>query len=206
MLINYLQLVDFFTDIINDIQKKQYDIIGWSWKENPVRPSEELLEKAKSDQSNFNITLDKALDLLRDVRELNDLQFQNDFEPFALSNLRNAKSRIEDVLESGQLDYPDYDLDKYDHIIEEFYDLMHYDESSVNKYRHIIYLRTQVNLGLCHDIDNIYELLNEKYFEDFKDSNISILDEIVELVKQLHGFIPPRDKEDKFVNYYRWQK
>lgn len=205
MRINYIQLVDFFIDIINDIHKTQYEITGWRWKENPVRPSEELLKKAKSDESTFDITLDKAFDLLRDVKELIDLQNQNDFESFALSNLRNAKSRIKDVLEKGQLDYLDYDLDKYDHILEDFYRYMNYSESSVDKYRHIIYLRTQVNLGLCHDIDNIYELLYGKYFKDYKDS-ISILDEIVELVKQLHGFVPPTDKEDKFVNYYRWQK
>lgn len=206
MKINYIQLVDFFTDIINDIRKKQYEITGFYWKKNSVRPSEELLEKARSDELSFDITLDKAFDLLRDVKELIDLQNQNDFESFALSNLRNAKLRIENVLKNGELDYPDYDLDKYDHILEDFYHYMNYCESSVDKYRHITYLRTQVNLGLCHDIDNIYELLNEKYFEDFKDSNVSILDEIVELIKQLHGFIPPTDKEDKFVNYYRWQK
>lgn len=140
----------------------------------------------------------------RDVISLIDFKDEPDFCTFALSTLRNTRARIKGFLEDALLDYPDYELNKYDNILDDYYNDMDYYESAVDKYTHIMYIRTNVNLGLCYDIDHYYELLSEKYFDEVRDENYRILDEIVSLIKNLYGFKAPEDQSGNFINNSRW--
>ena len=203
MEINYIEMVQYFCDIINDISRVQGDIEYWKWHEKE-EPSEELMKKAKQDSSDCYWSFERAFDRARDVAKLIEFKDEPDFPSFALSNLNNTKSRIEGFLKDALLDYPDYDLNKYDDILVDYYKTMPDYEDAVMKYTHIEYLRTNVNLGLCHDIDHHYTLLAEKHFDDVREENYAILDEIVKLVKQLYGFKPPTDKKDNFLKYERW--
>ncbi len=201
--INYIEIAEFFMDIINDIHKQQNEITGWKWREQE-KPSDELLKQAEQDHSDCYWSFDRAFDRARDVISLIDFKDEPDFSYFAISNLRNTKSRIENFLKDALLKYPDYQLDKYDDILEDYYNTMEHYEDAVMKYTNIDYLRTNVNLGICHDVDHHYTLLAEKYFDDIREENYAILDKIVELVKQLYGFKAPIDKSDRFVRYDRW--
>ena len=87
----------------------------------------------------------------------------------------------------------------------DYYDTLEYDDGAVSKYTYLTYLRTNINLALCHDIDDQYDLLNKKCFDDIREENYQILDEIVELVKKLYGFKVPSDEEDKYLNE-RWKE
>ena len=49
MKIDYIEMVDYFCAIINDIQKVQEKITDWKQYEEP-EPIEELLKKAKNDE------------------------------------------------------------------------------------------------------------------------------------------------------------
>lgn len=204
MEINYVEMVDYFCDIINSISRVQNDITGWKYREK-AEPSQELIKKAEKDSSDCYWSFDRAYYRARDVAELIDLKDEPDFASFALANLNNTKSRIEGFLKDAELDYPDYDLNKYDDILVDYYKSMHEYSGAVMKYVHIGYLRSAINLGLCHEIDNCYTLSAEKYFDDnVREVNYAILDEIVQLVKKLYGFKPPIDKKDYFVRYDRW--
>ena len=202
--IDYITIAEFFIDVITDIHDCQYEITGWKWRENSVKPSEELLQKANKDYDRCYWSFERAYDRARDVICLIDLKDEPDFPTFALSNLRNTRARIKDFLEDALLDYPDYQLNKYDDILEDLYNEMEHYHGAVDKYTHITYIRTNVNLGLCHNIDHYYELLAEKYFDGVRDENHRILEEIVRLIKQLYGFKPPKDKSDMYTSFDRW--
>lgn len=103
-----------------------------------------------------------------------------------------------------QLEYPKYDLNKYDNILEDYYNNLDFNEDACNKYLHITYLRSNINYGICGDIDHCYELYLSKNFDDIREENYQILDEIVVLVKKLYGFKEP-DKDDKSIKYERWR-
>lgn len=85
---------------------------------------------------------------------------------------------------------------------------MDYHDKATMKYTHIEYLRTNINLGICHDIDHCYELLSSDCLSEVldKEKNFEILDEIVKLVKQLSGFKAPDDKKSSYVYFNRWMK
>ena len=201
--IDYIEIANYFMDIINDIHKIQNKITKWKWRDEP-QPSEELLKKAKEDYSSYYWSFDRAYDRAKDVIDLIEFKNETDFAYFALSNLNNTKARIEGFLKDALLEYPNYNLNKYDNILKDYYNKMDSYEDAVMKYTNIDYIRTNVNLGLCHDIDHQYDLLSAKYFDGIREENYKILDEIVALVKQLYGFKPPTDKKDTFIRYDRW--
>ena len=205
--INYIEMVDHFCNIMNDITKIQSEITGWKWREKS-KPDNELLKRAEKDNSACYWSFDRGYYRAQDVKKLIEFKDEPDFPCYALSNIRDAKARIENFLEDSCLTYPDYDLNKYDSILEDYYNkemLVYQDASS--KYTHLTYLRTNINLGICHDIDHCYELLNEDCLNNLcnKEEQYLILDEIVKLVKQLYGFKPPKLKDDNFVKYERWK-
>ena len=202
--VDYITIAKFFIDVINDIHDCQNEITCWKWRENPVRPSDELLQKANKDHNECYWSFQRAYYRAEDVISLIDLKDEPDFPTFALSNLRNVRARIKGFLKDSELDYPDYELSKYDDILDDFFNDMKHYPNAVDKYTHIIYVRSNVNLGLCHDIDHLYDLLAEKYFEEVRDENYRILDEIVRLIKQLYGFKPPKDKSDTYISHVRW--
>lgn len=201
--IDYISIANFFIDVINDIYKRHREIIGWKWIENLVKPSEELLQKATNDQNMCYWSFERVNGRANDVISLIDLKDEPDFCTFALSTLRNTRARIKGFLEDALLDYPDYELDMYNEILDDYYNNMDYYEDAVDKYTHIMYIRSTVNLGLCHNIDHYYDLLSEKYFNEVRDENYRILDEIVSLIKKLHCFKAPEDK-NAAINYARW--
>ncbi|MBO5476385.1 MAG: hypothetical protein J6A15_01360 [Clostridia bacterium] len=202
MIIDYCEIAQYYMDIINDIGNMQNKITGWKWREEP-EPSEELLKKAKKDSSDCYWSFERAFDRAKDVQELIEFANEPDFATYALGNLRNTKSRIEGFLEDACLTYPEYDLNKYDNILEDFYNAMEHYEGATSKYYNINYIRTNINLGICHDVDHHYSLLSD-FDDEIREKDTKILDEIVELVKQLYGFKAPTDKKSNFVNYYRW--
>ncbi len=87
-----------------------------------------------------------------------------------------------------------------------YYEKMNYDDNATMKYTYIEYLRTNINLGICHDIDHCYKLLSSNYLSDvqYREKNFQILDEIVKLVKQLYGFKAPTNKKSSYINFNRW--
>ena len=202
MIIDYREIAEYYMDIISDIKKVQDKVTGWKWREEP-KPSEEMLKKAKEDNSSCYWSFERAFDRANDVISLIDLKDEPDFATYALGNLRNTKSRIAHFLQDACLTYPDYDLNKYDNILEDFYNKMEHHEGATSKYYSINYIRVNINLGICHDIDHHYLLLND-FDDEIKEKDMKTLDKIVELVKQLYGFKAPTDKKDRFVSYYRW--
>ena len=201
--IDYVEMAEFFMDIINDISKKQNEITGWKWRETQ-KPSDKLLKAAKKDYYDAYASFDRAYYRARDVIDLIEFKDESDFASFALANLNNTKSRIEHFLEKALLEYPDYQLNRYDSILKDYYSKMDYCDGAVSKYTNIHYLRTNVNLAICHNIDHQYTLLAKKHFDDVRSENYAILDEIVKLVKQLYGFKAPEDKSHNFISYERW--
>lgn len=94
----------------------QGKIINWKWHEEP-EPTEDLLKKAKNDKYNCHASFDRAFYRARDVKNLIDFENEVDFASFALNNLRDTESRIKYFLKECELEYPDYDLHKYDNIL-----------------------------------------------------------------------------------------
>ena len=205
MKIDYIEIADYFCSIINGISEVQSKITCWKWSEEP-EPTVDLLNKAKNDNSNCYWSFERAFNRAKNVKRLIEFENEPDFASFALDNLRNTQSRIEHFLKDSELEYPDYDLHKYDYILKDYYEKMYYYDNATMKYTHIEYLRTNINLGICHDIDHCYELLSSDHLSDVQDreKNFQILDEIVKLVKQLYGFKAPADRKNNYINYNRW--
>ena len=190
MKINYLEMVDYYKNIIDNIRSIQGKIINWKWN-GESEPSEELLENANKDSMDCYASFDRAYYRLCDVMELIEFEDEPDFQAYALENIRGAKYRIKHFLDDAKLEYPKYDLNQYDDILEDYYDNMDFNENAYDKYLNITYLRSNINLGICHDIDYCYELYASKHFDDIREENYRILDEIVVLVKKLYGFKEP---------------
>lgn len=201
--INYSDMVNYYKDIINDIHNVQSKISNWKWRDEP-EPSKELLESADKDYIDCYASFDRAYYRLIDVIELIEFENESDFKYYALNNIRDAKYRIKHFLEDAQLKYPKYNLDKYDNILEEYYNKLEFNEDAYDKYLYITYLRSNINLGICHNINHCYELYSDKHFDDIREENYRILDEIVTLVKQLYGFKEPC-KNDNSIKYERWK-
>lgn len=194
--INYMEMANYYQDIISDIKDVQSKISNWKWKDEP-EPSEELLKKADKDYIDCYASFDRAYYRLGDVENLIDFENESDFKCYALNNIRDAKYRIEHFLEDARLEYPKYDLNKYDSILEDYYNNIDFNENAYDKYLNITYLRTNINLGICYDIDHCYELFDDDLTYD-KQKNYKILNQIVELVKQLDGFQFKDQKHDRW--------
>ena len=202
MKINYSDMVDYYKYIINNIHRVQGKILNYKWNDEP-EPAEELYENADKDYMDCYASFDRAYYRLSDVENLIEFENESDFKYYALNNIRDAKYRIKHFLEDTRLEYPKYDLNKYDTILEDYYNNLDFNEDACNKYLYITYLRSNINYGICSDIDHCYELYSSKNFDDIREENYQILDEIVVLVKKLYGFKEP-DKDDKSIKYERW--
>lgn len=194
--INYMEMANYYKDIINDISRVQGKISNWKWNDEP-EPSEELLKKADKDYMDCYASFDRAYYRLADVENLIEFENKSDFKYYALNNIRDAKYRIEHFLDNAQLKYPKYDLNKYDNILEEYYSKLDFNENAYDKYLNINYLRSNINHGICHDIDHCYQLFDDDLTYD-KQKNYKILNQIVELVKQLDGFRFEDQKHDRW--------
>ena len=92
--INYIEMVDHFCNIMNDITNIQSEITGWKWREKS-KPDNELLKRAEKDNSACCWSFDRGYYRAQDVKKLIEFKDEPDFPCYALSNIRDAKARIE---------------------------------------------------------------------------------------------------------------
>ena len=206
--INYEMIVKHFLNIINKIEKTQNDILYYKYKEISYTPTEKEIKKAKKDKDDCYWSFERAYDRAHMILKLLNYCDEKDFDCFALHNLNNTRSRINNFLKNAQLSYPNicYETGKYDDIIIDYYNDIKDDyPDAVDKYFNLNYRQSACNLGIVHEIDSYYNLIlksKDKYFEE--DSKIIL--EMIELTKKLSDFKAPTNKKDNYINYGRWQK
>lgn len=192
----YLEMSEYFCRMINEIHDKQFDI----YYTNKDKYDNEYVKNAKKDHDDYYWSFDRAYDRAYQVKELIEFANETDFEYLALMNLSNTKHRIESLVEEEhELNYDEFDTHKYDDILIDYWKEVQNRPQEYDiwkKYSHITYRRTNVNLGLIHDIRHHRHLVQDSidFTQTEKEAELMLIDKIENLIKQLYDYMPELDK------------